>query len=1184
MATDVGTAKAAAAAKYDTFVASQLARAETRIRTLDLAAAALGFLAGTLTYAVLMVFCDSRLQLAPRTRQTALLLYLLGGGVYLAFTVVRPLLRRINPYYAARKVEATLASAKNSVVNWVDLHDRDLPPAIRGAVGQRAARDLRLANLERAISGRRTGWAGALLAAATVAFAAAFFALGPSPFVSLLARAFVPNRSEGAIATRTRLSVVKPEGGDATVSVGRGLTISVWVDGKLPDPKGPDAVRLQFHYEEGEPYQERLLQPEAEREFAAAVPAIDLRNGFWYRIAGGDALTPEYRISVRATPLITDFLATYHFRPYVAKVDEVRRDRDLLGLRGTEVTLFVRANRHVKEGQCDWEGGERSDVHVERVPEDSQAFRVRFDLKTNGNYRLGFISADGESFTDSYHEVKVIPDNPPQVEITKPAEEEVRLPADGILQIEGKATDDIGVASVVLQAKVGGAKLKPRPYRPDDKMRLEDGGYPDAVDYKDFLDLAKVTDEDGKVLALKAGMVLEYWLQAADACDFDGPHVAESKHHKVLIQEPDKNPARQQQRKEAEEQKKQQEQKQDEKQNAENQMRNQERQEQKDRNAKEQDKTENAGKDEIAKPQSNNGNSRDNKTEGSQGQKDNPDKEGGEKNNQESDPDLNKEQKEQEQRLKDALERQQHKEQGNGKGQGDGKGQSKDDPHQGPGEAREDRQGDTAKGSESKAGEPKDGGQQGQAVKEAGEGKDKGAKGAEPQTGSAKDSSKPDPMSGTNSDAKGDNKQDAANSEPKADAKQQGQGKQASRSESKPGGTLQAGHNAGKDKPEGANGEKGSPKGEKKEPGANAASPENRQALGEKKEAPSQKGKSEHKDASKNSSASAGTSKEKQAGGAAGQADAKPSQPKSGSDSARAAAKPEGAKPREQQPSRAQDATPQDVAQLAKDLQSKDENKRDQAARQLEQIGEKARDPQARADAREALEKSKQSGSTGSAEGKPRPGSGQDAGEPKGGNENANSGSSKPKGAGEPDGQRAQAKAGEGERKPGEGKPNTPAGGSGAGKQPGSNDPTQGVTGPRANTDRPPPGDSRKPNAKPSPPEASRAAALQLEEFKKKVDKNILKDAKMSEEDYRNFLRAYEERARRLKEQAARAEQVPGSQHSSPLPSFSGRREKPADATSGDLEAEDRGLPPAPYRDGFREFTRQMSRPAEKKK
>jgi len=48
MATDLGQGKAAAPAKYETFVLTQLARTGQRIHTLDLTAALLVFAVGTL--------------------------------------------------------------------------------------------------------------------------------------------------------------------------------------------------------------------------------------------------------------------------------------------------------------------------------------------------------------------------------------------------------------------------------------------------------------------------------------------------------------------------------------------------------------------------------------------------------------------------------------------------------------------------------------------------------------------------------------------------------------------------------------------------------------------------------------------------------------------------------------------------------------------------------------------------------------------------------------------------------------------------------------------------------------------------------------------------------------------------------------------------------------------------------
>src|SRR5207248_10516122 len=66
------------------------------------------------------------------------------------------MIRRLNPYYAARQVETVLPGAKNSVINWLDLRHEPMPSAFRGAVSHRAAKDIAQANLEEAISDRRT--------------------------------------------------------------------------------------------------------------------------------------------------------------------------------------------------------------------------------------------------------------------------------------------------------------------------------------------------------------------------------------------------------------------------------------------------------------------------------------------------------------------------------------------------------------------------------------------------------------------------------------------------------------------------------------------------------------------------------------------------------------------------------------------------------------------------------------------------------------------------------------------------------------------------------------------------------------------------------------------------------------------------------------------------------------------
>src|SRR5688572_5630248 len=139
MATVAGPVKQPSAPKNDAFVEAQLDRARRRIRLLDLLTALLGFLAGTLAFGLVMAVLDSWLELSATARGIGFGLYAVAALVYLGFAVVLPLSRRINPYYAARKVEENIPDAKNSVVNWLDLHDDErLPGPIHQAVSQKA--------------------------------------------------------------------------------------------------------------------------------------------------------------------------------------------------------------------------------------------------------------------------------------------------------------------------------------------------------------------------------------------------------------------------------------------------------------------------------------------------------------------------------------------------------------------------------------------------------------------------------------------------------------------------------------------------------------------------------------------------------------------------------------------------------------------------------------------------------------------------------------------------------------------------------------------------------------------------------------------------------------------------------------------------------------------------------------
>ena len=163
--------------------------------------------------------------------------------------------RRINPYYAARRIETTIPEAKNSVVNYLDLRAEPIAPAFRNAISSQAARDLAEADLEQAISARRAGWLGGVAGGLLLAMLI-LYVLGPQQFLSLINRAFAPF-VEASIATRTQITIQQPEAGNATIPVGRAVAFAVWVDGKVPDPNDPDALKLLYRYNDTDAYEEK---------------------------------------------------------------------------------------------------------------------------------------------------------------------------------------------------------------------------------------------------------------------------------------------------------------------------------------------------------------------------------------------------------------------------------------------------------------------------------------------------------------------------------------------------------------------------------------------------------------------------------------------------------------------------------------------------------------------------------------------------------------------------------------------------------------------------------------------------------------------------------------------------------------------------------------------------------------
>jgi len=550
------SAKPGATPQYESFVEQQLARARSRLRGLDLAVWVMGLGSVMVAYGLLESLADRLWHLPTGVRLAAWCCCAVAIAVGLGAGLTRLALQRVNPHYVARQLEQTVPDAKNSVINWLDLRGEPLAPVIRGSLGRRAAKDLAHADPELAISARPAWWLGGALAILLL-LQLGWLIAAPGQVLSLLQRAFFPF-DKSQIARRTELMLLQPQGGDIAVPANQPVHFRVEAQGYVPQLNQNDSLKLHFRYHPSEPFEVRGLVADVDGTWTTVVHPDQVRNGFWYKITGGDARLPEdreYRVVVRPIAQVLQFEATFKYRDYLRVKDKnVVYDKNvrpsIKELRGTETTLTVHANRVLK--QCVLElttAAAKKKLAGEPVLGDPEAWRFKWVLDHSGEFRILFESKDGEANVDRQPcTVEVIPDRAPEVVLTKPAKD-LSLPANVTLVVAGRADDDFGVKSMQLCVKLlkapTTAELRPKAYRPDAQFQLVNGKYPLGLDYSDYVALDSLQTTANQPFPLTAGMELEYWLEARDNCDYPDKNgnLGKSARYKLTIDPPatDKN-------------------------------------------------------------------------------------------------------------------------------------------------------------------------------------------------------------------------------------------------------------------------------------------------------------------------------------------------------------------------------------------------------------------------------------------------------------------------------------------------------------------------------------------------------------------------------------------------------------------------------------------------------------------
>ena len=384
------------------YIDDQIRRTRRALKLVDLAAGLITLAIGLLAFVLLAAVLDhwvvpGGLNTAGRGLVFGLMLLAVAWYGWRQFV---PLLRSINPVYAAHTIERSTPSLKNSLLNLLMFrtHRQQMSTRVYHALEQQAAQRLSTATLDTAIDRSallRLGYALLLI----IAVCAAYAVLSPKNMAVSAARVLAP-WSDLAPPSRVQILDVKP--GDTSVARGERLEISAEVNGLRAD----ESVRLRYSTADETLVDESITmkRPTAEaRRFQGELPrggdatvAAGVEKDLVYWIEAGDARSKKFKVTVFERPTLVVQKVRYEYPAYTGfPTAEVGNTGDIRGLEGTQVTISALANQPIKSAYVDFDADGRSDLQDDRRrrPRDGDfALALREDRRTpqHGSYVLKF--------------------------------------------------------------------------------------------------------------------------------------------------------------------------------------------------------------------------------------------------------------------------------------------------------------------------------------------------------------------------------------------------------------------------------------------------------------------------------------------------------------------------------------------------------------------------------------------------------------------------------------------------------------------------------------------------------------------------------------------------------------------------------------------------------------------------
>ena len=398
-----------------------------------------------------------------------------GTAWWLITKFIPLLINRINPAYAAKRIEHLLPEFKNGLISWLELDqlpENGVPRGIMSALTYRAARHLGGQDPSTTVdTSRLIKLIGVVLLLFTSLVV--YTMVSPKSVLDTGKRIAMPWRT---IAAPSRVQILSVKPGAVELTQGKPLDVDVEIRGI----RTHEAVRVRFTTIDGQLRDQRVeLTPVTEGyhysgKVRTETTGVEHELDYW--IEAGDATSGPYRVSLSPLPSVALEHVALKFPAYTKIADRQVNGGDFEAIEGTRATIHALANQKISRGR--WEinpeidaAGDlsRADAVHELSVDDRQLtgtlllqLNSEKENPTKLTYRLRGFNARGDGNREPIlHTMKVIADVAPEIKLVGPESRRVRVRPTSRLNLEVQANDpDFGLSQIDIEIRRSGIVLR----------------------------------------------------------------------------------------------------------------------------------------------------------------------------------------------------------------------------------------------------------------------------------------------------------------------------------------------------------------------------------------------------------------------------------------------------------------------------------------------------------------------------------------------------------------------------------------------------------------------------------------------------------------------------------------------------------------------------------------------------